>query len=129
MRTALILAVIVAAFVLVPTALADTVFASGSSTAQGYKFSWSADYNTATNDLIFDCVQVSADTGQPLAAVAGELGGVTITLANGQQRTFDCFGQGLVNLGPQTQKVNLKVDTVGRWSGFTLHTWFSPPPS
>lgn len=121
-----LLLVILAALVLVPTAGAVVVGAEGSSTAGGMRWSWSASYDTQSKDLTFECKLVNADDGvTPVAVTPTTVATVSITQANGQQRSLDCVP--LMNLGPQLfANANLKVDTVGRWQGYYITTAFTP---
>jgi hypothetical protein len=123
MRRSLALLTLVA-LALTPTALADLVQSEGASTAGGMRWTWFADYDTDTKDLSFNCVLVNADTGTPVAVTETMIARVNVTLANGQQRLLDCLP--IMNLGVQTDRTNLKVDTVGRWSGFYINTSFRP---
>lgn len=125
MRSLFSLLAVTFALAAFPTAaLADTVSASGASTAGGYRWAFTADYDPATNTLNLDCSLVSSDTGQPVAPSPTIIATVSVTQANNQVRTLDCVP--LMNLGLQTSKVNLKIDTIGRWSGFYIQTSFRP---
>lgn len=125
MRALLGSLVVVMALAVPAVAAADVVSAGGASTAGGMKWSWSADYDTATNTLTFQCDLVNADDGvTPVSPTATMVAEVDVTLANGQVRVLDCVP--LMNLGPQVSKVNLKVANAGRWSGFFVHTSFVP---
>lgn len=124
MRRLIFLVVVLLAVAAPSVAAADIVNASGASTAGGVKWSFNADYDTATNTLDLTCNLVDSDTGQPVAARAGMEATVAVTQANNQVRTLDCAP--LMNLGLQSSKLNLKVDTIGRWSGFYVSTRFTP---
>lgn len=119
------LAALVAALALTPSAMANIVEAAGSSAGGGYNFSWSASYDTDTNTLLFECDMTDLNTGAPIAPKASTVATVSVIQANGQVRSLDCLP--IVNLGLQTyDHTNLKVDTVGRWSGFYIDTVFTP---
>lgn len=105
-------------------------YAEAASTARGLKFSWTLDFDDATDTITIECKQVSSDTGQPVAAQAGEMGGIEVTLADNSKRTFDFFTLGYVNAGPQVfPNTRLRINGTGRSKGFTLTTWFKPPPA
>lgn len=124
MRFMLAAAVAALAFVVAPSAGAEVLTAEAQSLASGVRFTWVASYDTATNNLNLTCTMVSADTGENVAPSASTVATITVVLANSQERTLDCVP--IMNLGTQTDKVNLKVSSSGRWSGFELHTLFRP---
>lgn len=125
MRKLIVVLAALAALMFVPAGGAVILDSDGSASAGGMHWTWSASYDTALNDLTFDCHLTSLDTGQPVDPTPGMIATVSITQSNGLKRTLDCVP--IMNLGPQFDpNVNLKVDTVGRWSGYYITTSFKP---
>lgn len=112
---------------LVSTAQADPVVAEGQSTAGGYRFTWGMTWDDATKDLTIEASQLNLSTGQPSNAQCNC--GVIVTLANGQDRSFDFYALGLLNAGPTVvRNVNAKSYLQrGGGSGLTFTTSYAPP--
>lgn len=121
----LLIAGLLAALIFVPAASAEIMEAEGFASGGGMQWTWTASYDTQLNDLTFQCDLVSADTGQPVDPTPTMIATVTVIQANNQERSLDC--RPIMNQGPQFDgNVNLKIASVGRWSGFFIRSSFRP---